>query len=73
MKLWKYEVGHPRYQHVEWVNSEIDGDSGLVVINSGDIYYMKSPSESPRTLTRDATENLIYHGIPDILYEGMKL
>ncbi|XP_069172081.1 prolyl endopeptidase FAP [Procambarus clarkii] len=67
LKLWRHDVGHPRYQHAAWV-----GDEGatLVVVSEGDVYLMASPTaSSPITLTHDAVPNLLYNGVPDLLYE----
>ncbi|XP_047499874.1 inactive dipeptidyl peptidase 10-like isoform X2 [Penaeus chinensis] len=66
LKLWRQEVGHPRYQHAAWV-----GESGaaLVVVNEANIFYLTAPNASPVKLTSDATPDILYNGVPDLLYE----
>ncbi|XP_069939852.1 prolyl endopeptidase FAP isoform X2 [Cherax quadricarinatus] len=66
LKLWRHDVGEPRFQHVGWVG---DRGSSLVVVSEGDVYFLPSPTSTPITLTQDATPNLRYNGVPDLLYE----
>ncbi|XP_050728098.1 prolyl endopeptidase FAP-like isoform X2 [Eriocheir sinensis] len=66
LKLWRHDVGQPRYQHAAWV-----GDTGakLVVVHEANLYLLPAPNHNPVTLTTDATPDLLYNGVPDILYE----
>ncbi|XP_042224955.1 prolyl endopeptidase FAP-like isoform X2 [Homarus americanus] len=66
LKLWRHEVGHPRYQHANWVGEE---GASLVVVNEANVYMVRSPNASPIVLTDDAVPNLLYNGVPDLLYE----
>ncbi|CAL4119055.1 unnamed protein product, partial [Meganyctiphanes norvegica] len=66
LKLWRKEVGHPRYQHVAWL-----GDEGakLVVVSGGNVFYVRDLTQSPTVLTTDARPEKVFNGVPDLLYE----
>ncbi|XP_071528595.1 prolyl endopeptidase FAP-like [Panulirus ornatus] len=66
LKLWRQDVGQPRYQHVSWVGRE---GASLVLVQEADVYLLPSPTSNPVTLTSDAQPNLLYNGVPDLLYE----
>ncbi|KAG0722130.1 Prolyl endopeptidase FAP [Chionoecetes opilio] len=67
LKLWRHAVEQPRFQHVAWVG---DKDAALVVVHEANLYLLPAPNLNPVTLTHDANPNLLYNGVPDILYEG---
>ncbi|XP_066952715.1 prolyl endopeptidase FAP-like isoform X2 [Macrobrachium rosenbergii] len=66
LKIFRSEVGQPRYQHAAWIGEE---GSALVVVNENNVYYLPSPGATPTTLTNDAKPNLFFNGVPDLLYE----
>ncbi|KAK8387346.1 hypothetical protein O3P69_018133 [Scylla paramamosain] len=66
LKLWRHDVEQPRFQHVAWVGNT---GSAMVVVHEANLYLLPGPNMNPVTLTNDAKPDLLYNGVPDILYE----
>ena len=57
---------------VQYIRWSPEGSS-LVWVRGNDLYYAKTPNGASQQLTFDGTQNVIYNGVPDWVYEGLHL